>query len=320
MKMEVQNDISLGKKLLTAGTAACIADLATFPLDTAKVRMQIAGEGLVVLASVGGPQLSFKTPQPGLFQTITNIVRLEGAKSLYGGLSAGLQRQMCFASVRIGLYDTVKVFYTDIVEGKKKSLSGAMNFGVCIAAGITTGALAVVFAQPTDVVKVRLQAGNLGKNSTRYHSTFDAYKSIAMKEGVSGLWKGTAPNISRNAIVNVSEIVCYDMVKQSILNTGLLNDGIPCHFSAALGAGLCTTIVASPVDVVKTRFMNSGPGEYKGAIDVAEKMLFQEGFMSFYKGFIPSFSRLVSWNIVLWLTYEQLKILVQTKTVSTNRY
>lgn len=28
-------------QLLTAGTAACIADLATFPLDTAKVRLQV---------------------------------------------------------------------------------------------------------------------------------------------------------------------------------------------------------------------------------------------------------------------------------------
>lgn len=28
-------------QLLTAGTSACIADLATFPLDTAKVRLQV---------------------------------------------------------------------------------------------------------------------------------------------------------------------------------------------------------------------------------------------------------------------------------------
>lgn len=42
MKMEVQADNTpLAVKLLTAGTAACIADLVTFPLDTAKVRMQV---------------------------------------------------------------------------------------------------------------------------------------------------------------------------------------------------------------------------------------------------------------------------------------
>lgn len=40
---QVTEDFSIGLKLLTAGTAACIADLATFPLDTAKVRMQVSG-------------------------------------------------------------------------------------------------------------------------------------------------------------------------------------------------------------------------------------------------------------------------------------
>lgn len=35
------NDVTLGVKVLSAGTAACIADLATFPLDTAKVRLQV---------------------------------------------------------------------------------------------------------------------------------------------------------------------------------------------------------------------------------------------------------------------------------------
>lgn len=32
---------SMPVRLLTAGTAACIADFATFPLDTAKVRLQV---------------------------------------------------------------------------------------------------------------------------------------------------------------------------------------------------------------------------------------------------------------------------------------
>ena len=125
---------------------------------------------------------------------------------------------------------------------------------------------------------------------------------------------GTLPNVSRNAIINVAEIVCYDVIKEKILRSGLLVDGIPCHFTAAIAAGLCATLAASPVDVVKTRYMNSKPGEYKGAIDVAVRMFQNEGPMSFYKGFVPSFSRLVSWNIVLWITYEQIKI--QVKKIS----
>ncbi|XP_003703737.1 dicarboxylate carrier UCP2 isoform X2 [Megachile rotundata] len=307
VKQQASDDFPLWMKFLTAGTAACIADLATFPLDTAKVRMQIAGESRpLLLAATDGSMLAVRNSQPGLWRTVGNIIRLEGARSLYGGLSAGLQRQMCFASIRLGLYDGVKSRYAGIIDGNNRS--GSKNISVRIAAGITTGALAVLFAQPTDVVKVRLQAGSIGRSSVRYSSTLQAYKNIAAQEGTRGLWKGTIPNISRNAIVNVAEIVCYDIIKDFILESGYLRDGIPCHLSAAVAAGLCTTLAASPVDVVKTRYMNSAPGEYKGVKECAVRMMKEEGPSAFYKGFVPSFTRLVSWNIVLWITYEQFKI------------
>ena len=48
--------------------------------------------------------------------------------------------------------------------------------------------------------------------------------------------------------------------------------------------GLCTTVVASPIDVVKTRYMNSTQGVYRSAIDCALRMLAQEGPAAFYKG------------------------------------
>lgn len=65
-----------------------------------------------------------------------------------------------------------------------------MNIGVRVAAGMTTGGLAVLIAQPTDVVKVRFQASITGDTAARYSSTIQAYKSIATKEGINGLWKG----------------------------------------------------------------------------------------------------------------------------------
>ena len=42
------------------------------------------------------------------------ILKKNVCRSLYGGLFAGLQRQMCFASVRLGLYDSVKTFYSEV--------------------------------------------------------------------------------------------------------------------------------------------------------------------------------------------------------------
>ncbi|KAF6724893.1 Mitochondrial uncoupling protein 2 [Oryzias melastigma] len=259
-------------RVLAAGSAGCVADLVTFPLDTAKVRLQIQGEGRT---AVQGQTVKYR----GVFGTIVTIVRTEGPRSLYNGLVAGLQRQMTFASVRIGLYDSMKQLYAGGSENA--------GLGTRLLAGCTTGAMAVAFAQPTDVVKVRFQAQiRLLESGTvkRYGSTTQAYRTIVRDEGLRGLWKGALPNIIRNAIVNCSELVTYDVIKELILKNNLMTDNMPCHFTAAFSAGLCTTVVASPVDVVKTRYMNSVPGQYGGALNCAATMLITEGPTAFYKG------------------------------------
>uniref|UniRef100_A0A6I8PE69 Uncoupling protein 2 n=1 Tax=Ornithorhynchus anatinus TaxID=9258 RepID=A0A6I8PE69_ORNAN len=179
--------------------------------------------------------------------------------------------------------------------------------GSRLLAGCTTGALAVGLAQPTDVVKVRFQAQARAAGSRRYQGTVDAYKTIAREEGLRGLWKGTSPNVARNAIVNCAELVTYDLIKDALLRGGLMADDLPCHLTSAFGAGFCTTVIASPVDVVKTRYMNSASGQYGGAVHCALTMLRKEGPRAFYKGFMPSFLRLGSWNVVMFVTYEQLK-------------
>ncbi|XP_070971864.1 putative mitochondrial transporter UCP3 isoform X2 [Oncorhynchus clarkii lewisi] len=261
---------TLGVKLLSAGSAACIADLVTFPLDTAKVRLQIQGEKVASEATKG---IRYR----GVFGTISTMIRTEGPRSLYNGLVAGLQRQMCFASIRIGFYDNVKNFYSGGAD--------TANIGIRILAGCTTGAMAVSFAQPTDVVKVRFQAQvNLTGVARRYTGTMQAYKHIFNHEGIRGLWKGCLPNITRNALVNCTELVTYDLIKEAILRHNLLSDNLPCHFASAFGAGFVTTCIASPVDVVKTRYMNSPPGQYKSAINCAWTMATKEGPTAFYKG------------------------------------
>jgi hypothetical protein len=40
-------------QLLTAGTAACVADMITFPLDTTKVRLQVTGRPLITRHNFG---------------------------------------------------------------------------------------------------------------------------------------------------------------------------------------------------------------------------------------------------------------------------
>lgn len=70
---------------------------------------QIQGEG----------QTSTTIRYKGVLGTITTLAKTEGWPKLYSGLPAGIQRQISFASLRIGLYDTVQEYFSSGKESKK---------------------------------------------------------------------------------------------------------------------------------------------------------------------------------------------------------
>jgi len=247
-------------------------------------------------------------PKLGALSIIRNNISQNGVKGLYGGITAGLQRQVAFCAVRIGCYDTIKNFYQDLLPASPDSKQIPQR----ILAGTTSALLAVSIFQPTDVVKIRMQAQTgMPPEMRRYKNSFQAYRQI-FNGGFSEAWQGLRANQFRLAVVNVSELVTYDLVKDTLIDTKLMKDNSSCHFVSAATAGLITTLVASPIDVVKTRLMNSASGG-AGMFETAKNMLFKEGVTSFYKGVLPSYLRLGSWNIVMFMSYEQYKN-VFTKT------
>jgi solute carrier family 25 uncoupling protein 8/9 len=106
-------------------------------MDTAKVRLQISG-------------ISGEKKYNGLLGTMKTIVKEEGIKALFKGLSSGLCRQIVFCSIRIGSYDTVRNAIVPIEQ------RNSPNLMYKIFAGLATGAIGILIANPTDVVKIRL--------------------------------------------------------------------------------------------------------------------------------------------------------------------
>ncbi|GJP63366.1 hypothetical protein CLOP_g20441, partial [Closterium sp. NIES-67] len=130
---------------------------------------------------------------------------------------------------------------------------------------------------------------------------------LLSSEGVAALWTGVGPNIARNAIINAAELASYDQIKQSLLKVPGFGDNVVTHLIAGLGAGFFAVCIGSPVDVVKSRVMGDSTGQYKGTVDCFVKTFRNDGLLAFYKGFIPNFGRLGSWNVIMFLTLEQVK-------------
>ena len=104
--------------MLLSGTAASWGEFCTIPFDTAKVRLQIQ--------DASNPQYR------GLLHVLSSMVRDEGLTVPWRGVSAGIQRQMAFAPIRIGLYEPVRNFYVG------ENHQGPPTILQKIAAGLTT--------------------------------------------------------------------------------------------------------------------------------------------------------------------------------------
>ncbi|XP_050380788.1 mitochondrial uncoupling protein 1-like [Argentina anserina] len=291
-------NLSFARSYTSSAFSACFAELCTIPFDCAKVRLQLQTQGFAV---AGGNVMALPKYR-GMLHTVGTVAREEGAAALWKGVTAGLHRQCIYGGLRLSLYEPIKTLYVG------EDFVGDVPFVKKILAALTLGAIAITMANPTDLVKVRLQAeGRLPPGMPRrYTGSLNAYSTILRQEGVGALWTGIGPNLTRNSVVNAAELVSYDTVKQTLLKLPGFDDNVGTHLLSSMGAGLIAVSVGSPVDVVKSRMMGN-TGAYRNTLDCIFKTLKNEGPLAFYKGFFAYYSRLGSWNVIMFLTLEQVK-------------
>ncbi|KAL0954101.1 hypothetical protein HGRIS_005248 [Hohenbuehelia grisea] len=78
----------------SAGTAKCVASLITYPHEVLRTRLR-------------QPQVNGVVKYTGLVQTLKLVIAEEGARSLYGGLSAHLMRVVPNAAVMYSIYEGI---------------------------------------------------------------------------------------------------------------------------------------------------------------------------------------------------------------------
>ncbi|XP_074657579.1 kidney mitochondrial carrier protein 1-like [Tubulanus polymorphus] len=299
------------------GFASCVAEFATFPIDLTKTRLQLQGQTTGVTSVVR---------YRGMFHALLRISCDEGVRSLYSGLPPAILRQATYGTVKIGIYHMLKRCLIHDPDGPTPPHQYYIReetLATDVLCGIIAGSVSSALANPTDVLKVRMQAKN---EKFRNVKMFKAFKMVYENEGIRGLWTGVGPTSQRAAIVVGVELPAYDVTKRHLINDLCMIDNEICHFTASFIAGLAGAIMSNPIDVVKSRMMNqqrvtmapqqtatgtaAGNVYYTGTINCFAQMIKREGFMSLYKGFIPTWVRLGPWNIVFFMTYEQIKNII----------
>ncbi|XP_078427350.1 mitochondrial dicarboxylate carrier isoform X2 [Cetorhinus maximus] len=228
-----------------------------------------------------------------------HVIRNDGLLALYNGLSASIFRQLTYSLTRFAIYDTVR----DRVSGKKQPLPFYQKVLLGAFGGFTGGFVGT----PADMVNVRMQndvklPAELRRN---YKHAVDGLYRVFREEGVRKLFSGATMASSRGAFVTVGQLACYDQAKQLVLHTGFMSDNIFTHLFSSFVAGGCATFLCQPLDVLKTRLMNS-KAEYR-TLWHCVRQTSQLGPLGFYKGLIPAGIRLVPQTILTFVFLEQLK-------------
>ena len=119
-------------------------------------------------------------------------------------------------------------------------------------------------ANPTDVVKVRLQAdGRLAMLATpRYEGALHAFRTV-VKEEVPRAVQGRAAEHAARA-VNGPGIAAFDHSKHLVGRLLGEEGSFRARFMASLVGGVVTALVGTPFDTMKTRMMNQPAGQPLG--------------------------------------------------------
>jgi solute carrier family 25 uncoupling protein 8/9 len=191
--MSKKTDLTLFESMAAGGLASCFAEICTIPMDTVKVRMQ-----------------NFQDIYRSMRPTYGQIFAEEGFFAFYRGISAGLLRQITFASMRLGIYDF------GIQELENKGVDIHLMHQVSI--GLLSGGFSIAVANPFDVLKVKFQSdivptfkdGKMVGLKRNYSSLRNAIVKIPQTEGIyRGFYLSLWPNIMRNSIVNAIELVTF---------------------------------------------------------------------------------------------------------------
>lgn len=275
--------------------AGAIGATFVYPIDLVKTRMQNQR------GTVPG-ELMYKNSM----DCFKKVVRNEGFAGLYSGLLPQL--------VGVAPEKAIKLTMNDFIR-KMMTKNGEIPLYGEILAGCTAGGSQVIFTNPLEIVKIRLQVqGEMAKAGVAGAPKKSAV-AIVRSLGLLGLYKGAAACLLRDIPFSGIYFPVYAHLKKDVFNEGKKGKKLAIWEMLVSGAiaGIPAAYLVTPADVIKTRLQvaaRKGETTYTGLTDAARKIMQQEGFRAFYKGGVARVLRSSPQFGVTLAAYEVLHNLI----------
>ncbi|KAJ7651670.1 mitochondrial carrier domain-containing protein [Mycena polygramma] len=198
------------------------------------------------------------------------ILRNEGFLGFYRGLGPQL--------IGVAPEKAIKLTVNDIIRGRATDPeTGRIKLGGC----------QVVFTNPLEIVKIRLQVQGEAAKAEGFAPKGAVH--IIRQLGVLGLYKGASACLLRDIPFSAIYFPTYGHLKKDLFHEGY--NGKQLSFVELLAsagiAGMPAAYLTTPADVVKTRLQveaRKGESNYTGLRDAFVRIYREEGFRALFKG------------------------------------
>ncbi|RDB28374.1 Calcium-binding mitochondrial carrier protein Aralar1 [Hypsizygus marmoreus] len=235
---------------------------------------------------------------------IDSIFLNEGFLGFYRGIGPQLIGVAPEKAIKLTVNDLVRERATDPETGRIK-------LGWELIAGGMAGGCQVVFTNPLEIVKIRLQVQ--GEAAKVEGALPKGAVHIIRQLGILGLYKGASACLLRDIPFSAIYFPAYWHLKKDLFHEGY--NGKQLSFMETLAAagiaGMPAAYFTTPADVVKTRLQveaRQGQTHYKGLRDAFVKIYKEEGFRALFKGGPARVLRSSPQFGFTLLGYETLKI------------
>lgn len=182
-------------------------------------------------------------------------------------------------------------------------------------ASLVAGGLGSFVGNPADLCLVRMQADSTLPAAERrnYTGVGNALTRIVKEEGVTSLWKGAVPTMTRAISLNIAMMVSYETAKEQIVDrTGRKPTEIYVQLCASMMSAFCTAFFSLPFDNIKTKMQKqkanaAGELPYKSMPDCFAKSLAKEGVTGFWAGLPTYYFRVGPHAVIVLLSSEVYK-------------
>ncbi|KAK9760382.1 hypothetical protein K7432_015651 [Basidiobolus ranarum] len=272
-------------------TISLTYSLLNVPLDTVKVRLQT--------------QTKAHSVYRGTAHCFTSIVKYEGVRGLFKGMSSPMAGVALVNALAFGVYESALNFQ---MHGSEADATLKQMF----VAGIVTGTVNSFVSCPMELAKIRLQ--NQGpeqlKSGNYYKGPMDCFLKTYRAGGIAACYRGLWPTILRELSFG-PYFVSYEILCRMVTPPGKTTADVSGLGLIVAGgfAGICAWVSTYPFDVVKTKIqadlVGSGQPRYRGVIDCMVKCYREEGISILFRGMNATILRAFPLNAATFFIYTQ---------------